>query len=82
MLEPEVSAWEPRVALDGGADGFAVIRRLAHDCNTRLRPRVLALEVGFGQAAPLAEELAGAGITVEVRKDLGGIDRLVIARWA
>src|SRR6185295_15943876 len=39
-LEPEVSKWEPRVALDGGDDGFALIRRLIDDCETRLRPRL------------------------------------------
>ena len=81
-LEPEVSRWEPRIALDGGADGMALIRRLVDDCNARLRPRLLALEVGFGQAAPLCAELLGHGLQPTMVKDLSGIDRVVCLRWA
>ncbi len=80
-LEPEVSRWEPRVALDGGSDGLGLIRRLIADCAARLRPRVLALEVGFGQAAAVATLAREAGAMVDVVKDLGGIDRVVCARW-
>lgn len=81
QLEPEVSRWEPRVALDGGADGFALIRRLVADCGERLRPRLLALEVGYGQAAEVARIVAAAGFAVELVPDLAGIDRLVVGRW-
>jgi release factor glutamine methyltransferase len=80
-LEPEVSKWEPRVALDGGTDGFVLIRRLIHDCAHRLRPRLLALEVAFGQAADVREILAGYGREAWFVKDLAGIDRIVCARW-
>ncbi|OAI39189.1 hypothetical protein AYO38_01600 [bacterium SCGC AG-212-C10] len=80
-LEPEVSEWEPRVALDGGADGFALIRRLVADCAERLRPRLLALEVGFGQAGAAAEIAQAAGAEVSLIKDLAGIDRVVCCRW-
>lgn len=80
-LEPEVSRWEPRVALDGGPDGYSLIRRLVADCATRLHPRVLALEVGFGQAAEVAALCQGHGAAVELRRDFGGIDRIVVARW-
>lgn len=80
-LEPEVSRWEPRVALDGGSDGVGLIRRLIGDCAARLRPRLLALEVGFGQAAAVAALAREAGASVDVVKDLGGIDRVVCARW-
>jgi release factor glutamine methyltransferase len=80
-LEPEVSKWEPRVALDGGNDGFTLIRRLIDDCAGRLRPRLLALEVGFGQATAVAELLHQAGTNAWFVKDLAGIDRVVCARW-
>ncbi|MBI5947187.1 MAG: peptide chain release factor N(5)-glutamine methyltransferase [Chloroflexi bacterium] len=80
-LEPEVSRWEPRVALDGGADGLGLIRRLIADCSTRLRPRLLALEVGFGQADAVAALAREAGATVDLARDLAGIDRVVCARW-
>ena len=80
-LEPEVSRWEPKVALDGGDDGFGLIRRLVADCAERLRPSFLALEVGFGQANTLAEILKDAGVEPWFEKDLAGIDRVVCARW-
>jgi release factor glutamine methyltransferase len=82
QLEPEVSRWEPRVALDGGEDGFVLIRRLIDDCADRVRPRLLALEVGFGQAATVATYAAERGAAVSVAKDLSGIERVVSARWA
>lgn len=80
-LEPEVSKWEPRVALDGGDDGFALIRRLVADCAERLRPRLLALEVGYGQAAAVGEIIRIHGPEPWFVKDLAGIDRIVCARW-
>ena len=80
-LEPEVSRWEPRVALDGGADGFELIRRLITDSDTRLRPRLLALEVGFGQAEAVGNILREHGREPWFVKDLAGIDRIVCARW-
>lgn len=80
-LEPEVSRWEPRVALDGGHDGFGLIRRLVDDCALRLRPAFLALEVGFGQASAVAAIVREAGAEPWFEKDLAGIDRVVCARW-
>lgn len=80
-LEPEVSRWEPRVALDGGHDGFGLIRRLVEDCEVRLRPRLLALEVGFGQAGGVAAILAEYRRPALFVKDLAGIDRIVCSRW-
>jgi release factor glutamine methyltransferase len=80
-LEPEVSRWEPRVALDGGGDGFDLIRRLVADCALRLRPRLLALEVGYGMAGVAAAIGASHGAVTSVVKDLAGIDRIVCCRW-
>jgi release factor glutamine methyltransferase len=80
-LEPEVRYWEPAVALDGGPDGLSLIRRLIDDCAERLRPRLLALEVGFGQAAAVVSYADAGGASVEMLKDLAGIDRHVLCRW-
>lgn len=80
-LEPEVEHWEPAVALDGGSDGLVLVRRLLEDCATRLRPRLLALEVGFGQADAVAQFGVTREASVDVRKDLAGIDRVVCCRW-
>lgn len=80
-LEPEVAFWEPAIALDGGADGLALVRRLIDDCALRLRPRLLALEVGYGQAGATAQWARDRGAIVEVHHDLAGIEREVCCRW-
>jgi release factor glutamine methyltransferase len=77
-LPPEVRV-EPALALDGGADGLALVRRLVEEAPALLGPSgVLALEIGAGQAAATAALLSAAGFTdVQTRRDLGGIDRVV-----
>lgn len=50
-LMPEVGHYEPRLALDGGDDGLAVIRRLLTQAVSRLHPHgILLMEVGARQA--------------------------------
>lgn len=78
-LQREVTEWEPREALLAGADGLdalrAAIPALASAANT------LALEIGEGQAAAVAELLRANGFGVtESRPDLAGIARLAIGR--
>jgi release factor glutamine methyltransferase len=77
-LEAEVRA-EPRLALDCGADGLALVRRLVAAAPELLRAGgALALEIGAGQAAATAELLAAAGFTdIRRRRDLGEIERVV-----
>jgi release factor glutamine methyltransferase len=79
-LQPEVSRHEPRRALDGGADGLEVIRRLARQARQRAR-RGLLLEVGHDQAARAADVLRRAGFEgIETWNDLSGIPRVVGGR--
>jgi release factor glutamine methyltransferase len=80
-LPPEVRH-EPRRALDGGADGLALVRRLVAAASALLAPGgALALEVGAGQAPSAAELCRTAGLTdVRLRRDLGSIDRVVSGR--
>ena len=77
-LPPEVRV-EPMLALDGGADGLALVRRLVAEAPALLGPGgVLALEIGAGQAPATADLLRAAGFTdVQTRRDLGGIERVV-----
>ena len=79
-LAPEVRDHEPRLALDGGADGLDIYRRLIPAAAQRARAGVL-LEVGAGQADAVGDLLRAAGL-VDVRtwKDLAGIDRVVGGR--
>jgi len=82
-LEPEVRAHEPRLALDGGPDGLALIRRIAATARRCLKPSgALALETaGDAQAEAAAALLRGAGLqAVAVRADLAGVDRFVAGR--
>ena len=71
-LPPELRH-EPPGALYAGADGLAVIRRLASEC----RAKLLAIEVGAGQAGEAATLLGGE---VQVLRDLAGIERVVVSR--
>ena len=81
-LPPEVRS-EPAEALDGGPDGMRVIAALVRDAPAKLEaPGHLVLEVGAGQAREVEQRLQGAGASaVEVRKDLAGIERVVIGTF-
>jgi release factor glutamine methyltransferase len=76
-LPSEVRAWEPRAALDGGPDGMAVSRRIIDGAPGVLaRGGALAIEIGDGQAPPLAATLRARGfVDVRTRRDLGGVER-------
>jgi release factor glutamine methyltransferase len=80
-LEPEVADYEPLRALDGGMDGLAAYRRIAVQLPQLLAPGGLAvLELGVGQDSAVGGLLQAAGLTVlEVRPDLGGIPRAIVA---
>lgn len=81
-LAPEVARHEPAVALDGGGDGLAVVRRLVSQAAKTAAP-LLAIEVGDGQADEVDRLCSAAGFAVrERRRDLAGIDRVIVARRA
>jgi release factor glutamine methyltransferase len=77
-LQPEIRNFEPREAVLGGPDGLDHIRGLLAsppDCHA------IALEVGMGQAEAVEKLVEAAGFgSLERRKDLAGIDRVVIGR--
>jgi release factor glutamine methyltransferase len=81
-LEPDVREFEPRAALDGGADGLDLVRTVVNRAPRHLEPGgVLALEIAFDQAdrvAPLFEQAGFAQI--ERRRDYGGRERVVSGR--
>ncbi|HEY4106161.1 MAG TPA: peptide chain release factor N(5)-glutamine methyltransferase [Polyangiaceae bacterium] len=83
-LDTDVRDFEPRLALDGGADGLDVIRRLLAEAPRYLvSGGLIALEVGFGQAPAVADLFAAAGFVGVARaKDLAGIERVVCGRRA
>jgi release factor glutamine methyltransferase len=84
-LAPEITEHEPREALVAGEDGLAAIRSLVaalargESAGDRPPARTVGLEVGEGQARPVAELLAAAGFAeIEIRPDLAGIERCVV----
>jgi release factor glutamine methyltransferase len=81
-LQPEVRDFDPRLALDGGADGLDPYRRLVPELTNLLTPGgIAAFEVGAGQAAAVAAALVTEGLTeVGILPDLGGIERCVLGR--
>ncbi len=80
-LSPEVSLFEPSVALNGGVDGLRAIERLLLQTPGKvLKGGVLLLEIGCDQGqqvAVIARRLV-VGCEVEVIADLSGLDRMVI----
>jgi release factor glutamine methyltransferase len=79
-----VSRSEPLTALDGGADGLDLIRRLLAQASSRLNPRaLLLLEIDYlqGAAVRALAQTALPGAQTQVLPDLAGLDRIVaIAR--
>ncbi len=83
-LAPEVREHDPLRALDGGADGLDAYRAIAAQLPGLLAPGgIAALEVGQGQADDVAGLLRAAGLDVGgIFRDLGGVERCVLARKA
>ena len=81
-LSPEVRLHDPRLALDGGVDGFFCIREIATDLPRLLAPGgAVVIEVGLGQARETAALLAATGLeNAGIRQDAGGRERAVAAR--
>ena len=80
-LMPEVRSYEPHLALDGGRDGLTLYRRLAADAPALLRDGgMLAVEVGIHEARDVAHLMAAHPriVCTEIKKDLGGIERVVV----
>lgn len=78
-LDADVRDFEPRQALDGGADGLDLVRAVVASAPKHLVPGgVLAVEVGFDQAPRTRSLFEAAGFAaIESRRDYGGHERVV-----
>jgi release factor glutamine methyltransferase len=79
-LAPEIRAYEPQLALDGGEDGLACFRTIFREAHRRLVPGgILLLEMGFDQKEDLENILKfhPEYESIEFLKDLSGHDRVV-----
>lgn len=82
-LEPEVNAFEPVSALDGGEDGLHVIKSIIDEALKYLNSNgLLLLEIAFDQAPEVQAhiEKSGCYTSSTVIKDLSGNDRVVKAK--
>lgn len=81
-LPPEVRDYEPQDALFGGADGLRDLRAVTDAAERTLAAGgVLAMEFGLGQAEAVRDLVEAAGLVdAEVRHDLQGLPRVVVAR--
>ncbi|SRR5581483_2383192 len=81
-LPRDVRDYEPRIALDGGADGLDFYRRIATEAPDYLSAGgFVAVEIGAGMGAEVAQLFAEAGFAdVRLEKDLAGLERVVSAR--
>lgn len=79
-LEPEVRNFDPRWALDGGADGLDAYRAIARGAAGHLRSGgQLVLETGFDQHAAVIRLFDDCGFACRARvRDLGGRDRVLV----
>lgn len=73
---------EPRIALDGGADGLKFYREIAENSKKFLEENgFLALEIGYNQKEKVEEILKKNEFrNIYTRKDLAGINRVIVAQ--
>src|ERR1035437_4085342 len=81
-LQPEVRDFDPRAALDGGADGLDFYRKLAMESKPFLKPGgKIMLEFGDGQADAIRKIFEAEKWIVEaVKEDYSHRQRILIAR--
>jgi len=79
-LAPEIVRHEPPEALFAGPDGLSAIRALLAQLAEHSQVRLLALELGAGQAQAVAELARAAGFdTIRFERDLARIQRVAVA---
>ena len=78
-LMPEVKEHEPRLALDGEADGLSFYREIINEAPDYLNPDGrIYFEIGVEQGEDLTHLMNERGFSeVKVHKDLAGLDRIV-----
>jgi release factor glutamine methyltransferase len=82
-LADDVRLYDPKVALDGGLDGYDAYRAISATCLSVLRPGgSVVVEAGARQAAEIVNlfaehDVTGIGVEARLFQDLAGINRVV-----
>ncbi|MEQ8155241.1 MAG: peptide chain release factor N(5)-glutamine methyltransferase [Clostridiaceae bacterium] len=81
-LMEDVKNYEPHEALSGGEDGLVFYRRIAEESLCALNANgILAFEIGYDQGEEVKKIMEASGFKdVYVKKDLAGLDRVVVGR--
>ncbi len=80
-LQPEITRFEPEIALNDGTDGLTFYRRIANRAAELIIPGgTLIVETGYGQADDVRSIFSHAGLSVTgTVRDYSGIERVVLA---
>lgn len=78
-LADEVRLFEPRLALDGGIDGYDFYRRIAKSCKNFLKPQgQVVVEIGYDQKQEVENIFRARGFSLtDVKCDLAGVQRVL-----
>ena len=82
-MAPEIREWEPIAALDGGADGLDIYRRIVNECQSYLADEGhLLFEIEDGMAKAVGQLIANAGgfETAALLRDYAGKERVIATR--
>lgn len=82
-LDTEVKDHEPMLALDGGADGLDIYKKIAEEAADHLNDNgCLMMEIGFDQAEVIKKLLEEDGryTGIQIKKDLAGLDRVAVSK--
>lgn len=82
-LQTEVKYYDPRVALDGKKDGLFFYEEIIKEAGIHLENNgYLLFEIGAKQGVAVSEMMLQAGYrNIVVKKDLAGLDRVVIGMY-
>ncbi|MFL2786437.1 MAG: peptide chain release factor N(5)-glutamine methyltransferase [Paracoccaceae bacterium] len=82
VLSPDVTHYDPKIALSPGKDGLLAYRAIARDAQNHLLPSGrLIVEIGASQGADVKKIFTQIGYQeIEILKDLNERDRVVIAK--
>jgi release factor glutamine methyltransferase len=82
-LQPEITRFEPEIAVFSGDDPLIFFKTIIACLSYILKAGgVLAFEVGMGQARLVADLMAGDFDSIEIKKDLTGIERVITGIYA